>query len=172
VSIYPDPIPGSPGDLSPAEQALLDAALLRLAEGAEFPHELVFAMDGDTFALTGSNVWVCEFSAFTILAVRAALGRGYSPTNQPVIIDVNKGSGATPVFTSIFAADADRPRIPVGLQVGPRVTPTAMTADATPMPLGELVQGDCLTIDVDQADTAEPPTDQDLTVSIFGIVHG
>jgi hypothetical protein len=35
-----------------------------------------------------------------------------------------------------------------------------------PTAITELVEGDCLTVDVDQADTAEPPTDQDLTVSI------
>jgi hypothetical protein len=121
-------------------------------------------MDGNVFALTGTNVWVCEHPQATIAGVRASLGRGYTPTNQAVIVNVKKGSGATPTFASIFAADADRPRIPVGLQVGTKVPPTAIT---------ELVEGDCLTVDIDQADTfSSPVTAQDLTVSICIYSYG
>lgn len=159
---YPDPIPGELDwdSLTDAERAFFEDALSRLAVGQVFVHELTFSLPGDVFELVGTSVWVCEFSRFTVSGVRAALGRGYSPTDQDVIIDVNVGSGATPTFASIFTAPEDQPRVPVGLQIGPRVVPTAVS---------EFVQGDALTIDVDQAggDSA-----RDLVVSIFGIAHG
>jgi hypothetical protein len=152
---------------SPAKVQLTDMAeaqgRLPLSGVSAFPEIVTFTMDGNVFALTGTNVWVCEHPQATIVAVRASLGRGYMPSNQAVIVNVKKGSGATPTFASIFTADADRPRIPVGLQIGARMPPTAIM---------ELVEGDCLTVDVDQGDTAEPPTAQDLTVSICLYSYG
>lgn len=152
---------------SPAQVLLTNGSevqgRLPLANISAFPETVTFAMDGDTFELTGTNVWVCEYPQATIVGVRASLGRGYVPTNQAVIIDVNKGSGPVPTMTSIFAASADQPRILVGQQIGARVAPTATM---------ELVEGDVLTIDVDQADDANPSTDQDLTVNIYLYCYG
>jgi hypothetical protein len=136
---------------------------LPLSRVSAFPETITFSMDGDVFAMTGTTVWVCEYPQATIVGVRAALGRGYTPTSRPVIIDVNRGSGANPTMSSIFTAPADRPQIATGVQVGDRVVPTAVT---------ELVEGDVLTIDVAQDDTAQPPTAQDLVVNIYLHVYG
>lgn len=133
---------------------------LPLSSVSAFPETITFAMDGDTFALTGTNVWVCEYPQATILGVRASLGRGYTPTTQDVIIDVNKGSGTNPSMTTIFTNQGNRPRIMVGDQIGVRMAPDVI----------ELVEGDVITIDIDQADTGS--TDQDLSVNIFILAYG
>ena len=128
-----------------------------------YPYVAQFQVAGTLTAATGTFVWVCEFPQVTIEGVRAALGRGYSPASQPVIVDVNAGDGATPTMTSIFTTTNQQPRIRVGAQIGDRVTPTARVG---------LSEGDIVTIDIDQAGGGATPTDRDLTVSIYMLVHG
>jgi hypothetical protein len=128
-----------------------------------YPYIATFQVAGSLTAATGTFVWVCEFPQATIQGVRASLGRGYSPASQPVIVDVNIGDGATPTFSSIFTASNQQPRVRVGAQIGDRVTPTARVG---------LSEGDIVTVDIDQAGGGATPTDRDLTVSIYMLVHG
>jgi hypothetical protein len=128
-----------------------------------FPFEMEFHVSGTVAAVGGSHVWVCEFPRASIRGVRAALGQGYRPASQSVIVDVNVGQGATPWPTSIFSVQADQPRVIVGEQIGDRVAPTART---------ELVEGDVLTVDVDQAGGGATPTDADLSVFVYMWVYG
>ena len=130
---------------------------------AGYPFVAEFSVDGALTAQTGTHVWVCEFPRVAIQAVRASLGRGYTPASQSVIVDVNVGRGATPWMTSLFFSSADQPRVTVGNQVGTRVTPTART---------QLAEGDVLTIDIDQAGGGATPTDRDLTVTVYGWAYG
>lgn len=152
---------------SPSKILLTDAAetqgRLPLSSVSAFPYVLSFALEGDVFPLIGTTVWVCEYPQATIVGVRAALGRDSTPATQDIIVDVNVGAGATPTMTSIFTDQADQPRIVVGAQVGTRVVPTA---DA------ELIEGDVLTIDVDQAGGGGTPTDRDLVVQVYLLAYG
>lgn len=152
---------------TPAKVQLTDAAevqgKLPLSSVSAFPQVVTFAQAGDLAPIAGTSVWVCEFPQATIVGVRASLGRGYAPAADDLIVDVNVGAGATPTMTSIFADSADQPIVPVGLQIGARVAPTA---DA------ELVEGDVLTIDIDQVGGGATPTDRDLVVNIYLLAYG
>jgi hypothetical protein len=136
---------------------------LPLSSMSAFPETVVFALEGDVFPLVGTSAWVCEYPQATILGVRAALGRGYTPAEDDIIVDVNVGSGATPTMSSIFTDEADQPRVLVDEQIGARVAPTAVT---------ELVLGDVLTVDVDQAGGGDPATDRDLIINIHLMAYG
>lgn len=129
-----------------------------------FPTEITFFWPGLLQTAIGSMVWVCEAPNMKILGCRATLGVGYSPNGQNVLIDVNLGSGQspTPMFSTIYTTQANRPYIVPGAQFGPRMTPNVQL----------LVEGDMLTVDIDQAGEGATPTDQDLTVTIFGVAYG
>lgn len=129
---------------------------------ATYPHIVNFAFPGTLTTTTGSHMWVCEFPAATVVGCRATLGRGKVPASQDVIIDVNKGSGATPTFTTLFTTQGNRPKVPVGFSRGNRATPDVKS----------LVVGDLITVDIDQTGGGATQTDQDLTVSVYMIVHG
>lgn len=137
--------------------------VLPMAGVAAYPFVAEFSVDGALTAQTGTHVWVCEFPRVAIQAVRASLGRGYTPASQPVIVDVNVGRGATPWMSSLFFTADDRPRVTVGNQIGTRVVPSART---------HLTEGDVLTIDIDQAGGGATPTDRDLTVTVYGWAYG
>lgn len=136
---------------------------LPMAAVSGFPYIAEFRVSGALSAATGTAVWVSEFPRASIRGVRASLGRGYAPASQPVIVDVNVGRGANPVMASIFATSGDQPRVLAGSQRGTRVVPTART---------ELVEGDVLTIDIDQAGGGATPTDRDLIVQLYMWVYG
>lgn len=127
-----------------------------------FPWVVTFSFPGSLASGSGTHVWCCEFPAATIIGCRATLGRGYVPSSTPVIVDVNKGTGATPVFSTIYTTTANRPSVPVGVPRGERTTPDVRT----------LVVGDLLTVDIDQTGGGATPTDQDLTVNVYLIAHG
>jgi hypothetical protein len=126
------------------------------------PFVVTFSYPGTLTAAVGENVWVCEFPAATIIGCRASLGAGSAPQATAVLVDVNKGTGATPTYTTIYTTQANRPYIPVGHQRGPRTDPNTRG----------LVVGDSLTVDVDQAGGGASPTDENLTVNIYLIAHG
>lgn len=137
---------------------------LPLARVSAFPEIVVFSFEGLLSPRQGTSLWVCEYPGATIMAVRAALGRGYAPAATPVVVDVNWAAGeATPTFASIFAATADQPQIPVAHQRSTRMVPTAKR---------ELVEGDMLSADIDVSGGGASPTDADLTIMIYVLVHG
>lgn len=125
-----------------------------------FPYVLNFTLMGELFVISGAHPWICEFPRATIIGVRAALGRGSVVADQEVVIDVNVGSGAVPTMASIFASEPSQPRIEVGAQIGERVVPDDTT---------ELVEGDVLTLDVDQIGNG---LERDLVVAIYMYVYG
>lgn len=120
-----------------------------------FPVVLTFGLVGPVTAQTGKAVWVCEFPRAHIVSARASLGVGATPAAQSVLVDVNKGTGLTPTYTTVFTTQANRPSIAVAGQIGPSKVPDVQ----------DLVQGDSITIDVDQAGGGAG-TDHDLTVNV------
>lgn len=150
---------------SPAKVLLTDGAEVQgsLPLGmTAFPHIVTFSYPGTLSTTIGDSVWVCEAPAATIIGCRASLGRGSVPAATPVLVDVNKGSGATPVYITIYTSQGNRPAVPVGLQRGTRKAPAIVS----------LVEGDSLTVDIDQAGGAASPTDENLTVHVYMILHG
>lgn len=126
------------------------------------PCIVTFSYPGSLEATIGDNVWVCEAPAATIIGCRASLGRGSVPATQKVFVDVNKGTGATPNYSTIYTTQANRPYVDIGLQRGPRTDPD----------IRSLVVGDSLTVDIDQNGGGASPTDENLTVNIYMILHG
>lgn len=153
---------------SPSKLKLGDMAEVegRLPMGAvsAFPTTVSFAHSGVlTNVVTGSFVWVCDAPRATIIGVRAALGLNSKPVATDVIVDVNRLTNtATPVSSTIFTVQANRPRVVVGSQVGGIVVPD----------IKELVQGEALTVDIDQVGGGATPTDRDLVVQIMMYVYG
>lgn len=162
--------PGSPPAATvaigaPEQIELTDAAevqgVLPMAN-VTFPYAVHFQVAGPLSVLEGAGIWTCEFPYAEIVAVRAALGRDSTPSSQPVIVDVIKGTGtATPVYSSIFPS-SDKPRVETGQQVGARYTPDDVVVE----------QGDVLTVDINQTGGGATPTDRDLVVTISLILHG
>lgn len=131
---------------------------------AGFPFVVTFQFSGTVVAQDGTGIWICEFPTFTILGVRASLGRNSVPAAQNVIADVKKWTGniATPQWTSIFTSTGARPQVAVGAMIGTRKTPQSPG----------LVAGDAIVADVLQAGGGATPTDTDLTVNVYGIAGG
>jgi hypothetical protein len=129
-----------------------------------FPHVVTFRRAGNLATpVTGTERWVCEFPAATILACRAFLGVDCTPAATDVIVDVNKGTtGATPTFATIYTTQGNRPMVEVGDAIGARTQPDIRT----------LVAGDYLTMDLDQIGGGATPTDCDLGVNVYLIAHG
>lgn len=150
---------------SPSKVNLANAAEVSgvLPMGNEtFPFVVTFTFSGLVAQQTGDHIWVCEFPEATIIGARATLGIGNVPAGQDVIVDLNKGSGTNPTFTTVYATQANRPRVVVGQTRGARTTPDTRT----------LVVGDMLSVDIDQAGGGTTPTDYNLTVNVYLIAHG
>lgn len=153
---------GSPAPIGLTDGAEVEGAL-PLGTVSGFPLIVTFEQPGllnDT--TTGTIPWICEFPYATVIACRATLGVGSTPALQDVIVDINKGFGATPTFTTIYTDQAARPRVAVGTTVGARTQPAVRS----------LMEGDALTVDIDQVGAGAVPTDVDLIVNIYLIVSG
>lgn len=167
-------VAGAPPDsdqavASPSKIALTNAAEIDgrapLGSVSAFPVDQPFEFTGLVVVHQGTGTWVFPYPKGTIKGVRAVLGRGYTPAATPVIVDVNVSPVAAnpPAYASIFQLAADRPQVPVGAQWGASVVPTA---------LAELVAGDAMTVDIDQAGGGATPSDYDLTVIVYVWVYG
>lgn len=169
AATYGSPPGGDQSVGAPSQILLTDAAETQgrapLGSISAFPHSVEFEFNGAVTVHQGTGTWVCPFPQATIKGVRAILGRGYSPAVTPVIIDVNRSPAASdpPAYTTIFAASADRPQVPVAKQWG-----TSYPATGT----SELIAGDAITVDIDQAGGGATPTDYDLTVVLYLWVYG
>lgn len=161
------------GDPPSTSQLVGSPDKLLLTDGSEVQGGLPMGLTAFPFAETwgffgtleitvGTSVWVCPFPAATILFCKAALGRGYAPASTSVICDVNKGTGATPTYTTIYTTQSNRPSIGVGRQIGAKTYPDVKT----------LVEGDSLSVDIDQIGGGATRTDKDLTVTVYMIAHG
>lgn len=129
-----------------------------------YPVVVTFSFPGTLSAQVGKVVWVCEFATAKIVSARAALARGSHPASVPVIVDVLKGSGATPTYTTIYggATPPAKPQVPVTWQVGLPAPPATTT----------LVFGDTLSADIIQAGGGATPTDHDVTIDVLLVVSG
>lgn len=169
VTNYVDSGGGTYSGQPPAQSHLIgDAPKVIFTSGAEitgrlplvniqaFPFEVTFVFLGPIVTQQGTNVWICEFTRATIIGVRASLGRGYTPAAVPLVVDVNKGTGVTPTYTTIFTNTSTRPTIPVATQIGARAVPQVIS----------LLSSDSLTCDVITAGGGATPTDRDLTITI------
>lgn len=165
---------GRPPDVSqqiasPGQIILTDAeevtGRLPMGNVSAFPFSVTFAYPGTLeTAVTGTFVWTCPFPQATIISSRASLGRGSAPSVASVIADVTLTTGAaTPVTTTIYANQANRPKVLVGEQIG----------DVTPTPdITEIVAGDSLSVDLDQITSGATPTEYDLSVTVLLYVYG
>lgn len=119
---------------------------------------ITFVFSGTLVVTTGVSAWVCPFTSATINTVRCSLGRGSHPASQAVIVNVLKGTGNTPTYTSIYSGSTPnpRPQVPVGQQVGASAPPNVTS----------LAAGDTLSVDITQAGGGATPTDHDLTISV------
>jgi hypothetical protein len=138
--------------------------VLPYANVAGVPVVVTFQFSGPVVAQDGTGVWTCEFPVFTILGVRATLGRNSVPAAQAVIADVKKWTGdlATPQWTSLFTSMPARPQVAVGTMQGTRKVP-----QTTGLVLGDMIVGDIL-----QAGGGATPTDADLIITVYGIAGG
>lgn len=156
------PAIGSPPKINLDDGAEVEGCL-PYTNVAGFPHEVTFQFSGSLVAQDGTGVWTCEFPTFTILGVRATLGRDSVPAAQPVIADVKKWTPmATPQWSSIFTSTPARPQVAVGTQFGTRKVPQSP----------DLVLGDVIVADVLQAGGGATPTDSDLIITVYGIAGG
>lgn len=129
---------------------------------AAFPYIATFRVSGTLSVLQSQEIWVNEFPAAEIISCRIDLGRDSTAVATPVIVDVNKFTGATPSWTTIFTTQANRPRVAVGNRTGVAVAPNINT----------LARGDALSFDIDQAGGSATPDDADLLVTISMIAYG
>lgn len=143
-------------------QGLLPASMIDFGNASLFPFALSFSFAGSVVPTTGTTCWVNPFPNAVIVSAQASLGRSSSPSSQPVIADVLKGTGLSPVYTSIYsgATPNPKPQVPVGKQVGNSAPPNVTTLSA----------GDSLSVDIDQSGGGATPTDHDLTVTIYLLV--
>lgn len=161
------PLSASQSIGSPEKVLLTDAAEVQgtLPMGrVAHPVEVTFFWPGALQEAIGTMVWVCEYPHLFIEGCRAALGVGFSPNGQEVIVDVNLGSGQspTPTFDTIYTTQANRPSILPGHQIGERTAPNVQ----------QMQEGDMLAVDIDQTGEGATPTDQDLTITIYGFAFG
>lgn len=133
---------------------------LPYANVAGFPFAVTFEFAGAVTVHDGTKVWVCEFPTYTILGVRANLGRGSVPAAQAVVGDVKKWTGSA--WASIFTTTPNRPQVAVGATIGTRKVPQSPA----------LVLGDAIVADVLQAGAGATPTDSDLAITVYGIAGG
>jgi hypothetical protein len=153
-------VPGTPSKVlltGGAEvQGLLPPSMIDLSTAQIFPDTVSFTFYGFLAPTTGTFVWVCPFASATIVEAQAALGRGSVPASQAVIVDVLKGTGVNPSYSTIYTSNP-KPQIAVGKQIGAKAVPNITT----------LSVGDSLSVDIDQAGGGATPTDHDLTVTIW-----
>ena len=127
------------------------------------PVTVTFSFGGVLEPQIGEFVWPFEYTEGWIVSARATLGRSSSPAVQPVIVDVNKydTNAATPFWDTIYTTQANRPVVEVGEFVG----------DPTEPDIQHMLNGDLLTVDVDQAGGGASPTDEDLLVTLLMFVY-
>jgi len=128
--------------------------------GAVLSKQVTFTRPGILAAEAGRYTWLCPYDQAHITSVRAYLGVDSWPAATDVIVDVNKFGGATPTWSTIFTNQANRPRVAVGSQIGDAVVPDVIS----------LVEGDLLSVDIDQAGGGATPVDFNLTVSVMMLV--
>lgn len=153
---------GSPEkiDLTSHVEGILPIAHLPVPFDAQYLNnyfQVTFVEPGDAEVENSKQIWVCEYDEVEIIGCRAYLGRDSSPAVSNLIVDVNKWSGATPTWTTIYTTQSNRPVVPVGDMVGSRTLP-----DVT-----ELLEGEALSIDVDQIGGGATPTDEQVTVNVY-----
>lgn len=126
-----------------------------------FPVVVELSFPGIQSVGPGEGQWPCPFEQALFISAIPALGRGGSaPVADDLITDIQIGRGSSPVYTSVYLVDADRPTV---LQ-GQNKASAAFPATAT---LGNrlLVQGDVLSGENLQVGGSATPQDEDLTVT-------
>jgi hypothetical protein len=161
------PPAGSTAVGSPTKVMLTDGAEVQgvlpqsMIEGGvgtiPLPFALTFVFSGTLAPITGVSCWVCPWTAVTIDTVVCSLGRSSTPNAEAVVIDVLKGSGALPTYSSIYggATPNPHPLVSVGQQVGAPAPPNVTN----------LAAGDTLSVDILQSGGGTG-TDHDLTVTV------
>ncbi len=149
---------GSPAKISLDDSSEVDGRL-PLARMSAFPHTVTFAYASSLQVQTGKSVWVCPFPQARVISATASIGNGTPPTGADIIADINKGSGLTPTFSTIFTTQGNRPRVLAGNRVGAPATPDLAQR--------EMVTGDTLLVDIDQVGSSTAGSDLSITVLFF-----
>lgn len=174
VTTYEDVGAGTTTGSPPAYSKVVDSPSKILLTDAEevdgvlppglnvVPFSFSFVTPGAVTVGTQPPTWVCEFDFAQIISCRAALRPDAYPDASDVIVDVNKynANTATPVWSTIYSTQANRPKVLVDDFLG----------DATEPDVVGLLKGDALSVDVDQSGGGAL-TDEDLTVTVFMLVQ-
>lgn len=152
---------------SPEKIDLTDAAhvqgYLPMGRVSGFPIVVELAFPGIQQEGAGEAQWQCPFEQAIVVSATAALGRGGStPAATDLIADVEIGRGTTPVYTSVYAAEADMPTIDVGDNKADGVFPATGTAGNRAMVAGDVLSGTII-----QDGGSGTPTDEDLTITVL-----
>ena len=151
---------------APEKVNLTDAAevqgYLPMGRVSGFPVVVELFFGGVLTAGPGEGQWPNPFGNALVVGAIGALGRGSAPVANDAIIDVEVGRGASPVYTSVYAAQADMPTILVGDNKMETVADaTALLADRL------MVTGDVLSGNVIQEGGSATPQDEDLTLLVL-----
>lgn len=151
---------------SPEKIDLQDAAEVQgqLPQGmvSAFPCVVTFHFPGIQEEGPGEGAWPCPFDNARVVQAAAALGRDSLAAATDLITDIVIGRGTTPVYTSVYAAEASMPTI----LAGTNKTDVSAAADGT-LANRRMVAGDVLSADIIQTGGGATPTDEDLTVSVL-----
>ncbi len=104
------------------------------------------------------STWVATFYG-RVLLTRLVLASGAAPAVDDVIVDIQKGTGVTPSYATIFTDPGDQPTIPVGDQIGSYAYPDPVESFITP--------GDSLIAVCDQHGGGATRTDRGLRVQLL-----
>jgi hypothetical protein len=124
-----------------------------------FPFVVSFRFSGALSVQAGTEQWVCEFPAATIIGCRAYMDAGDTPggaTPTDIVVDVNIYNEfvATPAYETIYTTQANRPKVLVGQTVGDRTIPDTLYITGNTR----------MTVDIDQVGGGS-----DLTVHVYMI---
>jgi hypothetical protein len=151
------------GNPDPIDLELETDGMLPMGRVNAFPYVVVLSFPGTQVTGLGEGQWPCPFEQAVLVSAIPALGPGKTPVSDDLITDIQIGRGTTPVYTSVYAAQADMPTIPVGENKSETTFPGTATDPADL----RLVAGDTITAEIIQAGGSATPTDEDQTISVL-----
>lgn len=147
--------PGNPTKIDLNDGAEVQGVVALANSTGLYPVEFYF--DGLLEAASAESAWICPFDQAQIIGVILTLGPDFYPVADDLIVDVLKGTGTSPSFTSVYTTNP-QPTILVG--------DTASATLAAPNTTA-LALGDSLTCAISQPGGGATPNDRNLTVVIL-----
>ena len=151
---------GSPGKVNLANMAHVDNRLP--PAGTEHVTSVTFQTEGTVATGDGIFSWPVPWEKAVLKGLICSLAPGSAPASTDVQIDVNKGTGTSPSYSSIVDTGGGNPGVPAGQQLGSYWS--AFTDD-------QFSRGDSIRIDVGQDGGGTTPEDENLTVVLEFFVY-